>query len=223
MAYSIFMDGVQMPVTPSKISTKINNKNKTITLINDGEVNIIKTPGLTDVDFEVLIPQVKYPFAVYEDKFKPAQFYIEKFEQLKLSSSPFQFKVNRTSPKGDFLYDTNLTVTLEDYEISENTDNGLDLMVSIKLKQYREYKTKIINISSNTSEDTNIADASVNSARESTRSVPGTYTVQEGDTLWGIAKANYGDGSKYNEIAELNGISNPNLIYVGQVIKLAEY
>ena len=44
-----------------------------------------------------------------------------------------------------------------------------------------------------------------------------TYTVKKGDTLWAIAKAN---GTTYQKLAEINGISNPNYLYVGQVIKL---
>lgn len=45
-----------------------------------------------------------------------------------------------------------------------------------------------------------------------------TYTVKKGDTLWGIAQAN---GTTYQKLAEINNIPNPNLIYVGQVIKLS--
>ena len=46
---------------------------------------------------------------------------------------------------------------------------------------------------------------------------PGNYyTVVRGDTLWGIAKKFYGDGSRYPEIAKANNISNPDLIYAGQ-------
>ena len=48
------------------------------------------------------------------------------------------------------------------------------------------------------------------------------YTVQEGDTLWGIAKSFLGDGSRYAEIAGLSGVKNPNLIYPGQVLTLPE-
>lgn len=44
-----------------------------------------------------------------------------------------------------------------------------------------------------------------------------TYTVQAGDTLSQIA-SKY--GTTVSEIAGLNGISNPNLIYVGQVLKI---
>ena len=34
MAYKMYLDGVLMPITPSKVTVKINNQNKTMTLIN---------------------------------------------------------------------------------------------------------------------------------------------------------------------------------------------
>ena len=43
------------------------------------------------------------------------------------------------------------------------------------------------------------------------------YTVQKGDTLSGIA-IKY--GTTYQELAKINNITNPNLIYAGQVIKV---
>lgn len=49
---------------------------------------------------------------------------------------------------------------------------------------------------------------------------PETYTVKSGDTLWKIAYSELGNGSRYPEIATLNGIANPNFIKVGQVLKL---
>ena len=47
-----------------------------------------------------------------------------------------------------------------------------------------------------------------------------SYTIQEGDTLWGICERFYNDGSKCYKLAELNGIENPNLIYTGDTITL---
>ena len=44
-----------------------------------------------------------------------------------------------------------------------------------------------------------------------------TYTVVGGDTLSGIA-SRY--GTTYQELARINNIDNPNLIYAGQVIKI---
>lgn len=46
-----------------------------------------------------------------------------------------------------------------------------------------------------------------------------TYTVKSGDTLSGIA-SKY--GTTVNAIASANGISNPNLIYVGQVLTIPQ-
>ena len=44
-----------------------------------------------------------------------------------------------------------------------------------------------------------------------------TYTVKKGDTLSAIAKKY---GTTYQQLAKDNGISNPNLIYAGQTIKI---
>lgn len=45
----------------------------------------------------------------------------------------------------------------------------------------------------------------------------GTVTVQRGDTLWALARRY---GATVAELVRLNHIPNPNLIYVGQVLRL---
>ncbi|MDX6502515.1 MAG: hypothetical protein QOG23_5779 [Blastocatellia bacterium] len=47
-----------------------------------------------------------------------------------------------------------------------------------------------------------------------------THTVESGDTLWAIAERFYGDGNKYQVIADASGIPNPDLIYPGQVLTI---
>jgi len=53
---------------------------------------------------------------------------------------------------------------------------------------------------------------------------PVFYTIEKGDTLWGIATDFYKDGSKYPLIVEANleVIKNADLIYPGQVIRIPE-
>ena len=46
-----------------------------------------------------------------------------------------------------------------------------------------------------------------------------TYTVKSGDSLWAIAAKQLGDGSRYNEIKTMNGLTS-NTIYAGQTLKL---
>lgn len=217
--YGFFLDGVQLPVAPPKLSTRITNKNKTITLMNEGEVNILKTAGLTELSFDILLPNSKYPFAVYPDGYQPATFYLEVIEKLKVNKEPFQFIVTRSKPNGDLLFDTNLKVTLEDYEIQEDAENGFDIVVPISLKQFRDYGTKKLVIKTASTSPQSSKKVTTTQTRPSNKPPVKSHKVVRGDTLWSLCKKYLGDGSKYPEIAKLNGIKNPNLIYPGQVIK----
>jgi len=217
MAYIVYLDGVTLPVTPSKIQMKIKNQNKTINLINDGEVNILKSAGLTEIDFTVMIPHTRFPFGYYPLGFQEASFYLDKLEALKVDQIPFQFITSRTSPAGSLLFDTNLKVSLESYNINEDAKEGQSISVDISLKQYKDYGTKVVTVETKSAGTV----ASVKTTR-STANAPivKTYKVKAGDTLWAIAKAHLGNGSRYSEIASLNNLSNPNLILVGQVLTM---
>jgi len=46
--------------------------------------------------------------------------------------------------------------------------------------------------------------------------VPQTYVVAQGDSLSLISKKMYGDYSMTDELARVNNVTNPNLIYAGQ-------
>ena len=142
--YYVYLDKLQLPVTPAALSMKINGQNKTVNLINDGEISIIKQPGLTDISFEFMIPHTKYPFANYgTGGYVGAKLVLGYLERLKTGLKPFQFIVSRMQGN-KLLHGTNIKVTLESYDITESADNGLDLICSVTLKQYRPYSTKIL-------------------------------------------------------------------------------
>lgn len=50
--------------------------------------------------------------------------------------------------------------------------------------------------------------------------LPGKYTVKEGDTLFTIAENYYQDGSKFEEIAKANNITDVDSIVTGQILEL---
>jgi hypothetical protein len=58
------------------------------------------------------------------------------------------------------------------------------------------------------------------SAPEAEAEAARTYTVESGDTLWAISERFYGDGNKYQIIADASGIANPDLIQPGQVLTI---
>lgn len=192
MPYAMYITGsdgkpIRFPVIPAKINIKINNQNKALSLINEGEVNLIKTPGLSDINIdELLLPSLQaYPFAVYEGGFHGTKYYLDKLEKWKKTKKPVQFKLSRTTPDGRaLLWDTTMDVTIESYEIIEDAEKyDPDVAIKLKMKEYRYWGAK------------------------KTRKVKDkakTYTVKKKDTLLKIARKQLGDGSKRKSIYKLN-------------------
>ena len=220
MAYSVYLDDVLLPITPSKITTKIKNQNKTLALINEAEINLLKSPGLSGINFAISVPHTAYPFAVYPDGFRDISFFLGKLETLKTKQKPFHFKVIREKPQGMPMYNTEILVSVEDYDIVEDAKDGFDITINVQLKQYKHYSTKVVTIMKESPAEVEVE---VEEERE-TESAPNaeTHTVVSGDNLWSLAKKYLGDGSKYMEIFNLNKdkITNPNQIQIGQVLVL---
>lgn len=223
--YDFYLDKCLLPVAPSKLTLNIKNGNSTVKLINEGEINILKKAELTEIEFECCIPAVKQPYARYTSAsgFREAQYFLDYFELLKASMKPFQFIVCRQRPDGKKFFNTNIKVSLEEYKIIEDAQEGFDIKISVKLKQWRDYGTKTVNITIEGQK----AIASEEVARESNTSpAPSdaqTYQVVKGDCLYNIAKKFYGSGSKYKVIYEANKDiigGNPNLIYPGQQLTI---
>ena len=173
--YQVFLGYMPLPIAPSKMETSIKGRNSTIELINGQEVNILKKAGLTEISFEFMIPHQTYPFStigmlksmmdntVLKSLFPSgivgslldgagnaalATTYLYYLEKLKQDRKPFQFIVARIGQNALSVtntYNTNLTVTLEDYSIIEDAENGMDTVISVSLKQYVPYYTKIHN------------------------------------------------------------------------------
>ena len=220
MAYYFYLGNVLLPIPPKKLELKISNQNKTYDLMKYSEINVLKNPGLTSIEFEVLLPNVKYPFAMYKNDFQNAKYYLGILENLKVNKSAFQFIVIRKFPNGNSIFDTNIKVSIEDYTITDSTDEGFDTKVKIKLKQYREYSTKTVQVTIKQYKPPVVTRTVTTNNTAASKPSGQNYTVKRGDCLWNIAKKYYGNGSKYTTIYNANRdkIKNPNLIYPGQVL-----
>lgn len=216
--YRVYIDDILMPIAPQQISMQIKNLNKTVNLINEGEVNILKDAGLTDISMQVLLPAVEYGFARYEGGFDPPSYFLELFEDLKTSRSACNLSISRELPNGRNLFDTDIDVSLEAYTIIESASEGFDVTVDLKFKVYKHYGTKTVKVIEEKAQVEEQRPESANSPAPQ-ENQPLTYTVKSGDCLWKIAKQFYGDGSLYTKIynANRNQITNPNLIYPNQV------
>ena len=220
MAYYFYLGNVLLPIPPSKLELKISNNNKTYDLINYSQINVLKNPGLSSLEFEVVLPNTKYPFVMYKNNFQNAKYYLGVLENLKVNRSAFQFIVVRKFPNGKDIFNTNIKVALEEYTITDTTEEGFDTKVKIKLKQYKEYSTKKVQVTIKQYRPPAVTRTVTTNNTAVAKPSGQNYTVKRGDCLWNIAKRFYGNGAKYTTIYNANRskIRNPNLIYPGQVL-----
>lgn len=217
MAYKMFLNGLLMPVCPGKVTVKVNGQNKTMNLLNGEEINLLKTPGLSDVSFELLLPHRAYPFS--SSVVLPPSYYLAYFQRLSQRDTGFQWILVRTKPDGGMLHYTNMTVALEDYQIVDDASEGLDTTVQIELKQWKSYGTKRADITQ--AEDGTLT-ASVTSTRPAPSAPsPATYITKAGDTVWNIAKQLTGSGDSWLAIAKRSGL-NTNTPEAGTLLDLRE-
>lgn len=197
--FSMGSNVLTFPITPSEIKIKVDSNNKVVTLVSGGDINILKSPSLIEVEFDARFPMRQYPYA---RPFTPFLNYRDTFTELKEKKQSFQFIVTRTTPDGKMTWDTNLTMALESFELNESADEGDDVIISFKLKQFKEYGVKTIKVKD--SKPTSTSTSNTNRTNNNKTSTSKTYTVKKGDCLWNIAKKYYGNGSKYTVIYNAN-------------------
>lgn len=231
--FYFFLGVIPLPVTPAALTIKTPSMNKTITLINEGEVNLLKSPGLKEISFDFLLPRRKYPWVNYSIASDyTAAAYIPMIQLLKESKVPFPFIVTRMSPDNKPLDFNNITCQIEDYTFDEDAASlGSDVMCRIFLKEYKDFGSKSFSLVDklvDTAVDAAVGVAATavtavvtNNRSTASKTTPKKYTVKKGDTLWNICKKELGDGQKYKEIAKLNKLENPDKIYPGQELRLS--
>lgn len=206
-------EGFMLPILPEKIDITESGDNKTYNIINLGEVNVINLPKLTNISFESYFPMNGDLSIDSEELFIPSV-YIKKINDWRNKSQKIRF-IFTGGP-----LEINALFSIENFKYEEHGGEVGDIYYSLDLKRYKPYSAKKVIVKTVT--DGTVAATKVDTpeARADNAPTPKTHTVVSGDTLWHISKMYLGDGSRYPEIATLNNISNPDLIYPGQVFQI---
>lgn len=209
---------ILLPVAPAELITQVKGESKKVELVDVGEGSILKEIGLRRLSFKILLPAVQYSFVQTEGAFQKPIFFLNQFRQYKMSKKPVSLIVFRKLADGTELFSGNMEVSFEEYTVVEKGGEQGDFWVEIQLKEYR----KITATTYCLKQQQNQMTLEETGVKREGRQIPNTYTVKKGDSLWKIAKTMLQDGSRYKEIAQKNGITNPNKIQVGQILYLGE-
>ena len=189
-----------LPITPNKLTITNSSNNKVITLINEGDVNILKSPSLTEIEFDARFPMRKYPFSRDPDDFED---YFKEFTKVKEKKKSCRFSVVRRTPNGKNTWGTSFLVSIEELKTTESADEGDDVIVTFKLKQYKSYGSKTLpnsqlKVTTSTSSKPRAVENPPTGAEGT------SYTIKSGDCMWNIAKKFYGNGATWKKIYEAN-------------------
>lgn len=203
-------DNMQLSYVPEKISAQEKTSFQTYSVIERGEVKIPKGINLTSVSWSSILPgseMMAYGFVKSSAWESPAEI-LKRWSKWKKEGTKLNLLITQTS--------INMRVYLSDFHYSNAGGLG-NVDYSITFLAVRDLLIKTVK----EMDSDNASDPQPLNEREEPPK-PSTQTAKSDDTLWDIAEAMYGDGSRWTEIYENNRdiLSDPDLIYPGQEIKL---
>lgn len=201
---------LSFPVLPEKIQVDAKGDHQTHSVIGVGEVLVLGGSGLQTITFESHFPASEAPYVTgtVQNPIDCVSF----METAQASKLPLTLQLS-----GGAL-EISQTVGVDTFAYWEQGGDVGDIYFSLTLRQWRLHQAKTLTI-----QDDVGVEESTNTRTEPEVEANVYYTVVKGDCLWNIAKAHYGDASRWTEIYQANVTvigSNPNLIYPGQELLL---
>jgi len=193
-----------MPVTPPDFQVEEGRAVESLDMTDTGQVNLPGLRQLFNERKEFLLPSSARNYTEAGWTGEPYTV-VDRLVEWSKNGDVLRFIVTDTP--------VNLPVLLGPVAHGQRDGTG-DVYVTLELRQYRELAEESTEVNQDTG---NKGRAAPQEKKEE-----GAYTVVKGDTLWGICRRTYGDGSLAWKLAEANGIRNANLIYPGQVVKLPD-
>ena len=216
MSYSVYFKygskKYKLPVNPEEIKRSRELNIETYLVLEEGQVSIPSYCGLEEISFEAEFPSqdVNYMEPGAE---ADADYYEKMFRKAQKNKKPIRFIASN-----DISDDISVKVLVKSVEVVEKAGEEGDKYISLTLMEYKGAGKRYVAVQA---PDATVKQEETPLAENPAVTANKTHTVQSGDTLWGIAKKYYGNGSQYPKIMSANpDIKNPNLIYPGQVFTI---
>lgn len=190
-----------LPVTPSEYAVEHGVNVEIVNVYELGDVALVGHGTLAAIKISCLFPANSYPFS---DSSDPEE-YIAAFTEIVDNREAIRFIVSDTG--------VNVECYLQAFEYGEQ-DGTNDIYATLTLRERRDLEVVAT-----------VTLPADNTPRASEPQIPAgeeTYTAKYGDTLCSICRKYYGNDKPdtYTRLAQYNGKSNPNLLMVGEVLKI---
>lgn len=181
----------ELSVNPPELTVTQDNKDKTIDLLNVGEINVPGMRGLIKISISTFLPDSDSPFYTGNTPEKV----IQAVKKAKNGKKTIRIIISGS--------DVNTLFTVS--SMSETYKEGqADVYISWSFVEMRDLNTGQVASFVKRYTDTGLC------TRSTKRSIPKVVTVQAGDTLWNIARRYYDDGSRWKDIAAANDMYQDN-------------
>lgn len=191
-----------LPVTPQSFEVGSGRRVETVSIHQLGDVNLVGGRTLDTITLSCLLPAHSYPFArEAEDPYG----IIAAFEGWITQKKKVRFIVSGT--------EVNKQVLVEGIRYGER-DGTNDVYATLTLREAPDLEEAKTVRPPEASKPRGGGEESVEEEQ--------SYTAVWGDTLCGICRAYYQDGSYSlaQKLASYNGRPNPNILYVGETLRI---
>lgn len=187
---------IELAINPREISIAQENRDKTIDLLNIGEVSVLGNRGLIKTTISTFLPGENSPF----------------YTGVNPGSIVAMLKKSKNGKKTVRLIvsGTDINTLFSINSMSEQYVEGQQgINISWVLVEYRSLNTSAVASLAVRYTDTGIC------SRGGGIAIPKTITVKSGDTLWNLAKRYYDNGSRWVDIIRLNDIKGDEDLKIG--------
>ena len=182
----------ELAVNPPELTVTQESKDRTIDLLNVGEVNVAGNRGLIKVTISTFLPDAGSPFYT---GYAPESL-IMAMKKAKNGKKTVRIIISGT--------DVNTLFTVS--SVGETYKEGqADSYVSWAFVESRELNTQQVASWVRRYTQTGLC------IRNTSNSIPKAVTALSGDTLWDMARRYYDDGERWRDIAAANGMSDDRL------------
>ena len=182
----------ELAVNPPELTVTQESKDRTIDLLNVGEVNVAGNRGLIKVTISTFLPDAGSPFYT---GYAPESL-IMAMKKAKNGKKTVRIIISGT--------DVNTLFKVS--SVGETYKEGqADSYVSWAFVESRELNTQQVASWVRRYTQTGLC------IRNTSNSIPKAVTALSGDTLWDMARRYYDDGERWRDIAAANGMSEDRL------------